>query len=43
MTATPETRCTAFQRHTLIAQGPLAQTALDASAHRLVWVDVEWP
>ncbi|MCB1396585.1 MAG: DUF2239 family protein [Rhodobacter sp.] len=27
MTATPETRCTAFQRHTLIAQGPLAQVA----------------
>lgn len=25
------------------AHGPLAQAALTASAHRLVWVDLEWP
>lgn len=25
------------------ADGPLAQTALAASAHRLVWLDLEWP
>lgn len=25
------------------AEGALARTALDASAHRLVWVDLEWP
>ena len=25
------------------AEGPLAQAALTASAHRLVWVDLDWP
>ncbi|GLK62759.1 endonuclease/exonuclease/phosphatase family protein [Paracoccus kondratievae] len=25
------------------AEGPLAEAALKASAHRLVWVDVDWP
>jgi hypothetical protein len=25
------------------ASGPLAEAALAASAHRLVWVDLDWP
>ena len=25
------------------AEGPLAETALTASSHRLVWVDLDWP